>query len=105
MKVRNSVIEGIRKHGLARNFFLELKGRVAAGKGLTAREWDWYTARQKEWEPEPFDANTADGPSANPDFAQVLKFLESIEGDGYGGMAEFETARETMRRAERNSHD
>lgn len=32
-------------------------------------------------------------------FFQVLAFLESIEGSGYGGMAEFEIARETMRKA------
>jgi hypothetical protein len=31
-------------------------------------------------------------------FAQVFDFLQSIEGAGYGGMAEFEIARETMRR-------
>ncbi|MET4210524.1 hypothetical protein ABIB95_005357 [Bradyrhizobium sp. LA2.1] len=28
---------------------------------------------------------------------QVLHFLESIEGAGYGGMAEFEIARSTIR--------
>ena len=28
---------------------------------------------------------------------QVLRFLESIEGAGYGGMAEFEIARSTIR--------
>jgi hypothetical protein len=50
--MKNTVIEGIRKHGLARNFYLELKARIAAGGGLTAREWDWYKARQKEWEPD-----------------------------------------------------
>jgi hypothetical protein len=32
-------------------------------------------------------------------FVQVFNFLNSIEGAGYGGMAEFEIARETMRRA------
>ncbi len=32
------------------------------------------------------------------DLAQVFSFLNSIAGHGYGGMAEFEIARETMRR-------
>lgn len=36
--------------------------------------------------------------AANLDFKQVFDFLESIGGAGYGGMAEFEIARETMRR-------
>jgi hypothetical protein len=31
------------------------------------------------------------------DFQQVLDFLDSIEGAGYGGMSEFEIARQTMR--------
>jgi hypothetical protein len=64
MNTPNTVIEGIKRHGLARNFYLELKERIASGKGLTAREWDWYNARQKEWEPfnigEYIDANTDD---------------------------------------------
>jgi hypothetical protein len=34
---------------------------------------------------------------------EVLDFLNSIEGDGYGGMATFEIARENMRRAYRAS--
>ncbi len=33
------------------------------------------------------------------DLIQVFDFINSIEGAGYGGMAEFEIARETMRRA------
>jgi len=32
-------------------------------------------------------------------FKQVFDFLDSIEGAGYGGIAEFEIARETMRSA------
>ena len=55
--MKNTVIEGIRKHGLARNFYLELKARIAAGGGLTAREWDWYKARQKEWERQDSDTS------------------------------------------------
>lgn len=58
MKQPNTIIEGIKKHGLARNLFLEFKERVAAGQGLTAREWDWYRARQKEWEAEPYVPDT-----------------------------------------------
>lgn len=34
---------------------------------------------------------------------EVLDFLNSIEGAGYGGMATFEIARENMRRAYRVS--
>lgn len=37
--------------------------------------------------------------AGSPDFEQVFGFLNSIEGAGYGGMAEYEIARETMRRA------
>lgn len=59
MRDYNPILEGIKKHGLAKNFFLELKERVKAGKGLTAREWDWYHARQKEWEPEVLAAEEA----------------------------------------------
>jgi hypothetical protein len=33
------------------------------------------------------------------DLMQVLEFLESIEGHGYGGMASFEIARMTVREA------
>jgi len=34
---------------------------------------------------------------------EILDFLNKIEGDGYGGMATFEIAREHMRRAYRSS--
>lgn len=40
---------------------------------------------------------------ASAAFEQVFNFLNSIEGAGYGGMAEFEIARETMRRASEHS--
>lgn len=59
MRDYNPIMEGIKKHGLAKNFFLELKERVNAGCGLTAREWDWYRARQKEWEPDVLAAEEA----------------------------------------------
>lgn len=59
MKQFNPIMEGIKKHGLAKNFFFELKDRLKAGNGLTAREWDWYRARQKEWEPEILAAEMA----------------------------------------------
>jgi hypothetical protein len=59
MREPNSIIEGIKRHGLAKNFFLELKARLDAGGGLTAREWDWYRARQKEWEPDVLAAEMA----------------------------------------------
>lgn len=59
MRDYNPILEGIKKHGLAKKFFLELKKRVKAGQGLTAREWDWYRARQKEWEPDVLAAEDA----------------------------------------------
>ena len=34
-----------------RELYQKLKAQVAAGEGLTAREWDWFDARMKEWEP------------------------------------------------------
>lgn len=75
MRAYNPVIEGIKKHGLAKNFFLELKGRVEAGNGLTAREWDWYRARQKEWEPDVLAAQEAAARRSNDlDAARRLSF-------------------------------
>jgi hypothetical protein len=53
----NPILDGIRKHGDARKFFQSLKER-AEGGGLTAREWEWYLARQREWEPEVLEAET-----------------------------------------------
>ena len=50
MKPYNSVREGIKKHGSSRAYFLTLKER--AKSGLTTIEWDWYRARQREWEPD-----------------------------------------------------
>lgn len=73
MRDYNPIIEGIKKHGLAKNFFLELKERVKAGRGLTAREWDWYCARQKEWEPEVLAAEEAAAARSNAmDYARKL---------------------------------
>ncbi len=43
--------------------------------------------------------------SQQPDFKQVFDFLNSIEGHGYGGMAEFEIARETVHRAVGAQHE
>lgn len=51
MKQFNPVKEGLKKHRTAHAYFLTLKERANNG-GLTAVEWDWYRARQKEWEPE-----------------------------------------------------
>jgi hypothetical protein len=65
VKQYNPIMEGIKKHGLAKNFFLELKERVKAGNGLTAREWDWYHARQKEWEPEVLAAQEIEARHSN----------------------------------------
>lgn len=38
-----------------REHYAKLKQQVAAGSGLTAREWDWFDARMKEWEPDEFE--------------------------------------------------
>lgn len=35
--------------------YAKLKAQVDAGSGLTAREWDWFDARMKEWEPEEYE--------------------------------------------------
>lgn len=50
--------EGLKKHSTAHAYFLTLKERANSG-GLTAVEWDWYRARQKEWEPEVLVAEQA----------------------------------------------
>lgn len=73
MRGYNPIMEGIKKHGLAKNFFLELKERVKGGRGMTAREWDWYRARQKEWEPEVLAAEEAAAARSNAlDYARKL---------------------------------
>ncbi len=51
MRAYNPVREGLKKHRTAHAYYLTLKER-ASGAGLTALEWDWYSARQKEFEPE-----------------------------------------------------
>lgn len=50
MKNYNPVKEGLKKYGSAHAYFLTLKEK-AATEGMTAMEWDWYSARQNEWEP------------------------------------------------------
>jgi hypothetical protein len=46
----NFVASGIKKYG-TKDYFLILKEK-SKGAGMTAQEWDWYRARQKEWEPD-----------------------------------------------------
>ncbi len=55
MKAYNPVREGLKKHSTAHEYYLTLKVR-ANGAGLSATEWDWYRARQKEIEPEIYEA-------------------------------------------------
>lgn len=64
MKEYNPVKEGIKKHGDARVYFLALKER-ANSDGLTACEWDWYRARQKEWEPDVLAAEEREARRSN----------------------------------------
>jgi hypothetical protein len=81
MRDYNPIMEGIKKHGLAKNFFLELKERVKSGNGLTVREWEWYRARQREWEPEVLAAEEGEARRSNDmDSARRLSIedLQSI---------------------------
>jgi len=55
-KSENPVRIGIKKHGNSHAYFNSLKARIVATGSLTAIEWDWYRARQKEWEPEVLEA-------------------------------------------------
>lgn len=48
----NPVKSGLKQHGSPRAYFRALKEQVATKSTLTAMEWDWYRARQREWEPE-----------------------------------------------------
>jgi hypothetical protein len=54
MRAHNPIREGLKKHSTAYGFYLTLKERAEVG--LTALEWDWYRARQKEFEPEVYAA-------------------------------------------------
>jgi hypothetical protein len=48
----NPIAAGLARHnGNTRAFYEALKER-AKREGMTAMEWDWYRARQKEWEPD-----------------------------------------------------
>lgn len=51
----NPVGEGIKRHSSAHAYFLELKTKTK----MTAMEWDWYRARQKQWEPEAYAQDMA----------------------------------------------
>lgn len=52
MRNSNPIASGLARHGGGtRAFYEELKGRAKL-HGLTAMEWDWYRARQRQWEPE-----------------------------------------------------
>lgn len=57
MKQWNPIRDGVKKYGSSRAYFDVLKER--AKTGLTAMEWDWYRARQKEWEPDVLAAEMA----------------------------------------------
>lgn len=35
--------------------YAKLKAQVDSGRGMTARQWDWFDARMKEWEPEEYE--------------------------------------------------
>lgn len=59
MRQYNPVREGLKKHPTAHAYYLTLKER--AKTGLTAMEWDWYRARQKEFEPELYAADIKAG--------------------------------------------
>ena len=60
MRQYNPVREGLKKYPTAHAYYLTLKER-ANKDGLTAIEWDWYNARQKEFEPEVYAAEQAEG--------------------------------------------
>lgn len=78
MKAYNPVREGLKKHSTAHGYFLTLKERANNG-GLTALEWDWYRARQKEWEPEVLAAEEAVASRSNAlDRARTLS-VEDLE--------------------------
>jgi hypothetical protein len=57
----NPVKQAIKKHGSAHAAYLAMRGKVEAGGGLTAVEWDWFNARMKEWEPEKHEARRKEG--------------------------------------------
>jgi hypothetical protein len=59
MRQYNPVREGLKKHPTAHAYYLTLKER--ARTGLTALEWDWYRARQKEFEPDAYAAEMKEG--------------------------------------------
>jgi hypothetical protein len=60
MRQYNPVREGLKKHPTAHAYYLTLKER-ANKDGLTAIEWDWYRARQQQFEPEVYAADLAAG--------------------------------------------
>lgn len=59
MRRVNAVTQGIKQHGDPRAYYESLKVRAAAG-GMTAIEWEWYHARQKQWEPEAYEKYLAE---------------------------------------------
>ena len=60
MRRYNPVREGLKKHPTAHAYYLTLKER-ANNSGLTAIEWDWYRARQQQFEPEIYEAERLAG--------------------------------------------
>ena len=72
MRAYNPVREGLKKHRTAHDYYLTLKVRANA-TGLTALEWDWYRARQKEFEPKVYEAERLAGERrAALDYARKL---------------------------------
>lgn len=63
MKQYNPIKIGLKKHRTAHSFYLALKEQ--AKTGLTAIEWDWYRARQREFEPEIYKAEMREAERRN----------------------------------------
>jgi hypothetical protein len=59
MRHLNPVQIGLKRHSSARKYFDELKKQIERDGAATAVEWDWYRARQREWEPEVLAAEMA----------------------------------------------
>jgi hypothetical protein len=74
----NPIRAAMKKGRSARGIYEDLKAK-AKGNGMTAIEWDWYRARQKEWEPELFEQDRLDARRNNNLAAARELSLEDLE--------------------------